>query len=144
MKLLIKIKLTHANAKVPTRATLNSNAYDLYSIDNYELNHNERKPIKTGIHIQIPDGYVGLVCPRSGLAIKQGLTAINAPGIIDSDYRGEVNFLAINHGGPQHVEQGDRVGQILFLKTEEAEFLQVEKLDDTERGEGGLGSTGVK
>ncbi|MBR4014517.1 MAG: dUTP diphosphatase, partial [Clostridia bacterium] len=101
--------------------------------------------IHTGIAMAIPEGYVGLVYARSGLATKKGLAPANKVGVIDSDYRGEIMVALHNHGSaPQTVESGERMAQIVFTPYAAAEFLAVDEPDVTERGEGGFGSTGRK
>ena len=101
--------------------------------------------ISTGIFMQIPEGYECQVRPRSGLAFNKSITVLNSPGTIDSDYRGEIKVVLINHGiQPFHVFHGDRIAQLVFNKIEQPEFELVEELDSTDRGEGGFGSTGVK
>lgn len=105
----------------------------------------ERTLVPTGIFIEIPNGYEAQIRPRSGLAIKQGITCLNTPGTIDSDYRGEVKIILINLSNtPQIINNGDRIAQIIFAKTEKAELLVVQQLEDTNRGAGGFGHTGVK
>ncbi len=105
----------------------------------------ERTLVPTGIFIEIPNGYEAQIRPRSGLAIKQGITCLNTPGTIDSDYRGEVKIILINLSTtPQIINNGDRIAQIIFAKTEKAELLVVQQLEDTNRGAGGFGHTGVK
>jgi len=98
--------------------------------------------IPTGLYIAIPEGYEAQIRPRSGLAVK-GVTVLNSPGTIDSDYRGEIKVLLINHGTePYHISNGDRIAQMVFAKREQAVFVEVEQLPDSERGSGGFGSTG--
>lgn len=108
----------------------------------------ERRIIQTGLHMEIPVGYEGQVRPRSGLAVKKGLTVINAPGTVDSDFRGDVGVPLINMSASiQTVEPGERIAQIVFAKHKRASFIEVEKVEDladTERGEGGFGHTGQK
>ena len=108
----------------------------------------ERRIIQTGLHMEIPVGYEGQVRPRSGLAVKKGLTVINAPGTVDSDFRGDVGVPLINMSASiQTVEPGERIAQIVFAKHERVSFIEVEKVEDladTERGEGGFGHTGQK
>lgn len=108
----------------------------------------ERRIIQTGLHMEIPVGYEGQVRPRSGLAVKKGLTVINAPGTVDSDFRGDVGVPLINMSASiQTVEPGERIAQIVFAKHERASFIEVEKVEDladTERGAGGFGHTGQK
>jgi dUTP pyrophosphatase len=105
----------------------------------------ERMLIPTGLYVEIPTGCVGFVCPRSGLALKQGLTVLNAPGVIDSDYRGEVKVLLINLSqSPQTIESGDRIAQIVISEYKKVQIESCEELSKTGRGEGGFGSTGVR
>ena len=105
----------------------------------------ERRLIPTGLHIALPEGYEAQVRPRSGLALKHGITVLNAPGTIDADYRGEVGVLLINLSEePFVVNDGERIAQMVIARHEQGEFIQVEALDETERGEGGYGHTGVK
>lgn len=101
--------------------------------------------IPTGLYISIPYGYEGQIRPRSGLAIKYGITVLNSPGTIDADYRGEIKVCLINHGNDTFaIHHGDRIAQIVFAKVEQVQLIEVDKLDDTERGVGGFGHTGVK
>ena len=132
------------HAKMPTKATRGSGAYDVYSTDELLLAPEGRYAFGTGLAMEVPEGFVALVCPRSGLAIKNGVTVLNAPGVVDSDYRGEVKAIVINHDltAPLHVNKGDKIAQLLFVKAEEVEFEEVEVLSSTQRGVGGFGSTG--
>ena len=108
------------------------------------LRPGEYKAIPTGLYMEIPEGYEVQVRPRSGLALKHGITVLNAPGTIDSDYRGEVCVILINHSQkPFVIENGDRIAQLVTAKTSRLEFTEVDDLSATERGEGGFGSTGV-
>lgn len=105
----------------------------------------ERKLIPTGLHIALPAGYEAQVRPRSGLALKKGITVLNTPGTIDADYRGEIGVVLINLSQEEFVvNDGERIAQIVIARHENAEFIEVEILDETERGEGGYGHTGVK
>lgn len=105
----------------------------------------ERILVKTGLFLEIPVGYECQVRPRSGLAYKNGITVLNAPGTIDADYRGEVGVILINLSNEDFiVNPGERVAQLVFAKYEQAEWIETEMLSETERGEGGFGSTGVK
>ena len=105
----------------------------------------ERALIPTGLYIALPNGYEAQVRPRSGLALKHGITVLNTPGTVDSKYRGEIGIILINMGKvPFKVENGDRVAQIVFKKVETATFIETDELPDTERGEEGFGHTGVK
>lgn len=105
----------------------------------------ERKLIPTGLYMQLPEGYEAQIRPRSGLALKRGLTVLNTPGTIDSDYRGEVGVILINLSGePQTISSGERICQMVIAKHEQPEVVEVEALDETERGAGGFGHTGQK
>lgn len=108
------------------------------------INPNEVKLIKTGVFIELPDGYEAQVRPRSGLALKQGITVLNSPGTIDTDYRGEIGVILINHSNNIFtVNNGDRIAQIVFSKFEKAKFNVVDSLNSTERNDGGFGHTGI-
>jgi dUTP pyrophosphatase len=117
---------------------------DIYSRIDLTLAPGERALVPTGIAIALPDGYVALVHPRSGLAIKHGVTMVNAPGTVDAAYRGELQCILINHDPKESVsfKRGDRIAQLVFQKVERAEFIEVENLPGSGRGEGGFGSTG--
>ncbi len=105
----------------------------------------ERRLIPTGLHIALPAGYEAQVRPRSGLALKKGITVLNSPGTIDADYRGEVGVLLINLSQDDFVvNDGERIAQMVIARHEKADFIEVEILDETERGDGGYGHTGVK
>ena len=105
----------------------------------------ERRLIPTGLHIALPVGYEAQVRPRSGLALKKGITVLNSPGTIDADYRGEIGVLLINLSGEEFVvNDGERIAQMVIARHEQGQFVPVEVLDETERGEGGYGHTGVK
>lgn len=105
----------------------------------------ERQLIKTGLFLEIPEGFEAQVRPRSGLALKKGITVLNSPGTIDADYRGEVGVILINLSQEDFIiENGERIAQLVFAKVEQANWEKVEILSETERGEGGFGSTGVK
>lgn len=116
----------------------------IYSRIDFTLAPGERALIPTGIAIALPDGYVALVHPRSGLAIKHGVTMVNAPGTIDAAYRGELQCILINHDPEASVtfKRGDRIAQLVFQKVERADFIEVEALPGSGRGDGGFGSTG--
>ena len=104
----------------------------------------ERKLVPTGLYISLPEGYEAQVRPRSGLAIKKGITVLNAPGTIDADYRGEIRVILINLSDEEFVIQdGDRIAQMIIARHERAEWNEVDVLDETQRGAGGFGSTGI-
>lgn len=105
----------------------------------------ERTIVKTGLFIELPIGFEAQVRPRSGLAAKKGVTVLNAPGTVDADYRGEIGVILVNLSNEDFtIENGERVAQLVIAKHERAEWVEVESLSETERGEGGFGSTGVK
>jgi dUTP pyrophosphatase len=117
---------------------------DIVSRIDITLAPGERALVPTGIAIALPDGYVALVHPRSGLAIKHGVTMVNSPGTVDAGYRGELQIILINHDKSEAVsfKRGDRIAQLVIQKVERAEFVEVEDLPGSGRGSGGLGSTG--
>ena len=117
---------------------------DVYSRIDYELKAGERALIPTGISIALPDGYVALMHPRSGLAIKYGISMVNTPGTIDAGFRGELQVILINHDLKEtfSIKRGDRIAQIVFQKVERAEFVEVESLPGSGRADRGFGSTG--
>lgn len=131
---------------LPTYSRQGDAGMDLFSCIDYTLHPGARKLVPTGIAVAIPDGYAGFIHPRSGLAHKSGITVVNAPGTIDSGYRGEiyVNLLNTDLKVPLHIERGDRIAQIVFQPVTKAYFLEVDSLDETERGANGHGSTGQK
>jgi len=140
----VHVQRLSADAKIPQTAHEGDAAYDLYSAVDYELKPGERYAVPTGIAIEIPDGYEGQVRPRSGLAAREGVTVLNTPGTIDSGYRGEVKTIMINLGDRAfRVTKGMRISQLAIRPVPEVEFIEVDKLSDTERGEGGFGSTGT-
>ncbi|GAB6098837.1 dUTP diphosphatase [Halanaerocella petrolearia] len=117
---------------------------DLCSIEAGTLEPGDYKLFKTGIAIALPEGYAGFVHPRSGLALRHGITVLNAPGTIDPGYRGEIGIVLINHGQQTfQVKEGDRIAQLVVQEYEQVEWEVVNDLDDTKRGTGGYGHTGV-
>ena len=118
---------------------------DLASNEEVTLAPGQRYAVATGLAIAVPDGWVGLVHPRSGLALKQGLTVANAPGTIDAGYRGELKVILVNLGAdPVEIRRGDRIAQLLLQEVGHAEVVEVADLDETGRGAGGFGSTGMQ
>ncbi|MFM1826416.1 MAG: hypothetical protein RLZZ37_1051 [Actinomycetota bacterium] len=140
----ILVSKLHPNAIIPTYAKPGDAGADLYAIEEKTLNPGERALIKTGIAIALPEGYVGLVHPRSGLALKNGISVVNSPGTIDSGYRGEIGVVLINHDLNESftVKVGDRIAQLVIQKFENAKFEIVNELPQSERASGGYGSTG--
>jgi dUTP pyrophosphatase len=145
---MIKIKVINkGKQKLPEYATSQSAGMDLRAnIDEpICLKPLERRLIPTGLHIALPQGYEAQIRPRSGLALKHGVTVLNTPGTIDADYRGEVMVLLVNFSSTDFiVNDGERIAQMVIARHEQGEFQIVETLDDTERGEGGYGHTGIK
>jgi dUTP pyrophosphatase len=118
---------------------------DVRSIEDVDLYPGERVLVKTGLFVEIPDGYEIQVRPRSGLAYKRGLTVLNSPGTIDADYRGEIGVILVNHGSTSiKLDKGERIGQLVLNKVEQIVWKENLELQGTERGEGGFGSTGTK
>lgn len=134
-----------SNNELPTYATKGSAGMDLRANlqEDVVIAPGERKLISTGLKISLPVGYEAQIRPRSGLALKKGVTVLNSPGTVDSDYIGDIGVILINHGEESlTVSNGDRIAQMVIAKHETVEFEQVESLDETERGSGGFGSTG--
>ena len=129
---------------LPCYATRGAAGMDVVSAEDVTIAPGARHPVATGLSVAIPYGYEIQVRPRSGLALKHGITVPNTPGTIDSDYRGELKVLMINHGSEDFaIARGDRVAQLVIAPVVQAAWAEVEELDATERGEGGFGSTGV-
>jgi dUTP pyrophosphatase len=114
------------------------------SLEAVTLEPGDRRLVPTGLAVAIPEGHAGLVLPRSGLAMQKGVTVLNAPGLIDSGYRGELKVLLINHGAAAvGIERGERIAQLVIQPVAHARLVEVERLPDSARGEGGFGSTGA-
>ena len=145
---MVQIKIVNkGNQPLPKYQTAQSAGMDLRAnIDAPVLiKPLDRKLIPTGLHIALPEGYEAQIRPRSGLAVRKGITVINTPGTIDPDYTGDVGVILVNISNEDFVVQpGDRIAQMVINKFEQAEFEVVEELDETERGEGGFGHTGTK
>lgn len=141
----IKLKRLHKDAKVPTYGTKNSACLDLYAVEDVIFRSGDTMCIRSGWAFEIPEGYYVEVMPRSGLSIKNSLIMPNSPGIVDSDYRGEIfvymKFLRGN--GRFNIQKGDRFAQMLIKKSILVEFEEAEELNETDRGAGGFGSTGA-
>ena len=138
------MKRLHPDAVIPKAARRGDVAFDLYSVIDYKLEPGERYAVPTGIAVEIPQGYEGQVRPRSGLAMRDGITVLNTPGTIDSGYRGEVKTIIMNHGTtPFKITKGMRISQLAIRPVPDVQFIEVDELSDTERGEGGFGSTGT-
>ncbi len=145
---MVKIQVVNrGHHPLPAYATSQSAGMDLRA--NLEqpvtLHPMERKLIPTGLHIALPEGYEAQVRPRSGLALKHGITVLNTPGTIDADYRGEISVLLVNFSNDDFtIDDGERIAQMVIARHEKGDFVIAEELDATERGEGGYGHTGVK
>jgi dUTP pyrophosphatase len=136
-------RLSH-EAREPTRAHHGDAGYDLYAVEAATIAPGERASVGTGIAVAIPHGWAGLVLPRSGLATRHGITLPNAPGLIDSGYRGEVRVLLLNTDARQafEVAPGERIAQLLLVRHEAPELVEVESLEESARGADGFGSSG--
>lgn len=165
MNPIIKVKRNHKDAIVPTKGSALSSGFDLYALDvvspthhlynlktplgkglkRYHLQSRERVLVRTGLSVELPKFMELQVRPRSGLALKNGITVLNSPGTVDNDYRGDVGVVLINMGDePFVIEAGDRIAQAVFMYVPlEATLVEVEETSETERGVGGYGSTGV-
>ena len=144
----IPVKLLREGARLPHLATSGAAACDLYALldEPITLAPGQRYAVPTGLAIALPDpSVVAIVCARSGLALKRGLSLANGIGVIDSDYRGEIFVALINNDDqPQVIENGERIGQLMILPVIAADYQPAETLDETERGAGGFGSTGTR
>jgi len=141
----VKIKRIKDNAIIPSYSHDGDAGVDLYSTEDYDLKPGDRVLVSTGLQIAIPKGYEAQTRPKSGLALKHGISIANTPGTIDSGYRGEVGVIAINLGKENFkIEKGKKIAQMVFNKIEKVEFEEVSDLDSTKRGEGGFGSTGLQ
>jgi dUTP pyrophosphatase len=130
---------------MPTMSHAGDAGYDIRSADSTTVPARSRQTVSTGISLALPNGYVALVHPRSGLAAKFGITVLNSPGVVDAGYRGQILVTLVNHSDEDFaVTKGDRIAQILFQKIESADFIRVEELPGSLRGNSGFGSTGVK
>jgi dUTP pyrophosphatase len=139
-----RVKRLDERARVPTRAYPGDAGLDLYALDEARLGPGERASLRTGIAVEIPDGQAGLVLPRSGLAARHGIALVNSPGLIDSGYRGEVRVLLLNTDRTEAftIENGDRIAQLLLVRVEVPDVIEVGELALSARGEGGFGSSG--
>lgn len=140
----IPIVLLDSDLPAPSYASPGDAGADLRSTEDFVLEPGERRMVPTGVAVAIPEGWVGLVHPRSGLAAKHGVSVVNAPGTIDAGYRGEIKVLLLNtdRSEPVSIARGDRIAQLVLQRVGQAVFRPVEELPQSERGEGGFGSTG--
>lgn len=143
-KMLLKVERIHKDAILPCCAHEGDAGLDLYSVDEVIINHGESALIKTGIKIELPKQTEAQVRPRSGLALKFGITVLNTPGTIDEGYRGEVGVILINHSNKTFiVEKGMKIAQMVIKPVWKVDVIEVNELSSTERSEGGFGSTGL-
>ncbi|MGI6591386.1 MAG: dUTP diphosphatase [Eggerthellaceae bacterium] len=145
-KLTIPLQKLAEDAVVPHEAYEGDAGVDLCALEAVDLAPFERRLIPTGLAIAIPRGFGGFVLPRSGMAIKKGLSLANTPGLIDSNYRGELKVAAINLDAKNtiHIDKGDRIAQLVIMRVAEVSFQERDSLDETERGAGGFGSSGIQ
>ncbi len=141
----VQIKRLDPAVELPRYAYPGDAGLDLKANEDVTLRPHERRLISTGLAVAIPDGYAGFVQPRSGMALKQGLSMANTPGLIDAQYRGELKICAVNLDAHQNIEihVGDRIAQLVIQKVPIVELVEVADLDETDRGAGGFGSSGV-
>ncbi|MHA1576263.1 MAG: dUTP diphosphatase [Candidatus Thorarchaeota archaeon] len=143
-EVMVNVKKLRSDAEIPKAAKSGDVAFDLFSAIDYDLEPGTRFAVPTGIAMEIPLHYEGQVRPRSGLAIRDGITTLNTPGTIDSGYRGEVKVILINHSDVVfHVTKGMRIAQLAIRSVPQVTFLEVDSLNESERGEDGFGSTGL-
>ena len=140
----LKVRRLDDRARLPTRAYPGDAGLDLYALEGSILGPGERASIRTGLAIEIPDGQAGLVLPRSGLAARHGIALVNAPGLIDAGYRGEVCVLLLNtdRTAPFTIAGGERIAQLVLVRVETPAVVEVQELALSERGAGGFGSSG--
>ena len=140
----VRVARVHEDAKLPTRGSIHAAGWDLYALEDTTVPYRTATLVRTGLHVAIPVGYEGQVRARSSLG-KKGLIPPHGIGTIDADYRGEVGVILVNLSSEDFViEDGERIAQMVIAKHEQAEWIHVEILDESERGDGGFGSTGVK
>jgi len=143
---IVRVKGADKNLPLPAYKTAGAAGMDLCADtagEIFNVKPNQRMLVKTGLRMEIPPGFEGQIRPRSGLALKYGVTLVNAPGTIDSDYRGEVGVILINHGNKDFlVRHGDRIAQMVLAAVSRCTVVETEDLADTQRGAGGFGSTG--
>ncbi len=141
----LQVRRLDQRATLPTRAHSGDAGLDLYALEGCVLDAGRRAALRTGIAIAVPDGKAGLVLPRSGLAARHGITVVNAPGLIDAGFRGELLVLLLNTDArhPHTIEPGDRIAQLVLVDFHAPAVVEVQELSSTPRGAGGFGSTGA-
>lgn len=144
-KVVVPVRRLDPSVELPSYAYVGDAGLDLRAAEDVTLAPFERRLISTGLAVAIPEGYAGFVQPRSGLAIKQGLSLVNTPGLIDAHYRGELKICAINLDAhePIRIGRGDRIAQLVIQRVPVVELVECDELDETDRGDGGFGSSGV-
>lgn len=142
----VSIKILSRDAQIPHMAYNGDAGVDLRSVERIVLEPQERAMVATGLAIALPEGYAGFVLPRSGLAAKHGISIVNAPGLIDSNYRGELKVILLNTDPNDSfaIEIGDRIAQLIVMPIPTINFEQVEELTESQRGESGFGSSGIR
>jgi dUTP pyrophosphatase len=144
--LIVEFARLRDGAREPRQGHEGDAGYDLFAVEEARIEPGERVSVGTGIAVAIPEGHAGLVLPRSGLAARHGIALVNAPGLIDAGYRGEVRILLINtdQREPFAIAAGDRIAQLVITEVNHAQFVETRLLSDTARGTAGFGSTGVR
>lgn len=142
----VNIKRLDPTVELPSYAYSGDAGLDLRANESVDIQPHERVLISTGLAIALPDGYAGFVQPRSGMALKRGLSIANTPGLIDAHYRGELKVIAVNLDAhdPIHIERGERIAQLVIQEVPKVELIEVDELDETDRGTGGFGSSGAR
>jgi dUTP pyrophosphatase len=140
----LRVRRLDPDAKLPTRAHEGDAGLDLYALEGATLGPGERASLRTGISVEIPSGQAGLVLPRSGLAARHGIALVNAPGLVDSGYRGELRVLLLNtdRGEACEIVRGDRIAQLVLIAVDAPDVVEVDELMGSPRGSGGFGSSG--
>ncbi|HIC10504.1 MAG TPA: dUTP diphosphatase [Campylobacterales bacterium] len=141
----IRIKKLYPDVEIPKYQTSGAVGFDLRAVENVSIPSGETRLVGTGLAVELPHGYELQIRPRSGLALKHSITVLNSPGTVDSDYRGEIKVLLINHGKSDfQISKGDRIAQAVVNRVEIVDIVEVEELSETQRGDKGFGSTGRK
>jgi dUTP pyrophosphatase len=142
--LIVEFRRLRSDARPPEQAHPHDAGFDIFAAESLRIEPGERAAVATGIALAIPDGFAGFVLPRSGLAARHGIALVNAPGLIDPGYHGEVRVLLLNTDRAQafHIENGERIAQLVLVPISSADFKEAVMLSETARGEGGFGSTG--
>lgn len=144
-RITVNIKRLDPSVEIPSYAYSGDAGLDLRANESCDIPPHGRRLISTGLAIALPDGYAGFVQPRSGMALKRGLSIANTPGLIDAHYRGELKIIAVNLDDEQpiHIEKGERIAQLVVQEVPIVDLIEVDELDDTDRGTGGFGSSGA-